>query len=271
MSGSTVEGAFGELDIEEMLPNVGPSEVPTAVKQLYTDACARANAKAGDLVFALHPGGLKLLDCLRRPHTRDAYICYSITNIHCILAIELLVNDEVVHCTSIFRQLLGLAIGGCMSPQGASLAVLHRERALGEHTLPPMVRYRDNYLILLLRVRDEYGPMEEKLRDAMSTLSSVIGMTLKIENPGPVIPFLEATLSFDSVGLPDLRLRKPTFNFQFGMSSPPSPMRMVDAHFPSPKGMVRSYVPSVVLKCQSMGFCNAAFSDNVYSFTLVCL
>ena len=271
VSGSTVEGAFGELDIEEMFPNVQRSEVPTAVRQFYADACTRANAKAGDLVFALHPGGLKQLDCLRRPRTRDAYICYSITDIYCMLAIELLVNDEFVHCTSIFRQLLGLAIGGCMSAQGASLAVLHRERALPKHTLPPMVRYRDNYLLLVLRVQGEYGPMEEKLRAAMSTLSSVIGMTLKIENLGPVIPFLEATLSFDSIGLPDLRLRTPTFEFTFGMSSPPSPVRMVDAHSPSAKGMLRSYVPSVVLKCQSMGFCNAAFSDNVYSFTLVCL
>ena len=39
----------------------------------------------------------------------------------------------------------------------------------------------------------------------------------------------------------------------------------------SAKGMVRSYVPSVVLKCQSMGFCSAAFSENVNSFMLVCL
>ena len=150
-----------------------------------------------------------------------------------------------------------------MSAQGASLALLHRERALAEHTLPPMVRYRDNYLLLLLRVRGDYSSMEEKLHDAMSTLSSVIGMTLKIKNLGPVIPFLEATLSFDSVGLPDLRLRKPTFSFKFGMSSPPSPVRMVDAHSPSAKGTLRSHVPSVVLKCQSMGFCSAAFSENV--------
>ena len=86
-------------------------------------------------------------------------------------------------------------------------------------------------------------------RDAMSTLSSVIGMTLKIKNLGPVIPFLEGTLPFDSVGMPELRLRKPTFRFQYGMSSPPSPVRMVHAHSPSAKGMLWSYVPSVALKC----------------------
>ena len=110
--------------------------------------------------------------------------------------------------------------GGCMSAQGASLELLHRERALAEHTLPSMVRYRNDYLLLLLRVRGDYSSMEEKLHDAMCTLSSVIGMTLKIKNLGPVIPFLEATLTFDSVGLPDLRLRKPTFSFKFGMCSP---------------------------------------------------
>ena len=112
VSGATVEGAFGELDIAETFPKVQRSEVPQAVEQFYADACAWAHAKARRLVFALHPGGLKQLDSLRKPRTRDAYICYSIADIYCMLATELLVNDEFVHCTSIFRQLLGLAIGG---------------------------------------------------------------------------------------------------------------------------------------------------------------
>ena len=107
--------------------------------------------------------------------------------------------------------------------------------------------------------------------DAMSTLLSVIGMFLKIKNLGPVIPFLEGTLPFDSVGMPDLRSRKPPFRFQYGMSSRPSPVRMVHTHSPSPKGMLWSYVPSVARKCQSMGFCSAGFSKNVYRFTFVCL
>ena len=81
VSGATVEGAFGELDIAETFPKVQRSEVPQAVEQFYADACARAHAKAGELVFALHPGGLKHLDSLRKPRTRDAYICYSIADI----------------------------------------------------------------------------------------------------------------------------------------------------------------------------------------------
>ena len=271
IAGPTVEGAFGELDIEEMFPNIHRSEVPLATKMFYDEACARANTKPGELVFALHPGGLKKLDSLRKRRTRDPCICYSITDIYCMLVVELLINDEFVHCTSVFRQLLGLAIGGCLWAQGASLAVLRRERTLAQHDLPPMVRYRDNYLLLLLRAQGDLYPLEEKLHDAMSTLSSVIGMKLKIENLGPVIPFLEATLQFDPTGLPDLRMRTPVFLYEAGMSTRPCPVRMINAHYPSAKGMLRSYVPSVVLKCQSMGFSHAAFSENVYCFTLVCL
>ena len=127
-----------------------------------------------------------------------------------------------------------------------------------------MVRYRDNYLLLLLRAQGDSYPLEAKLHDAMSTLSSVIGMKLKIENLGPVIPFLEATLQLNPTGMPDLRLRMPVFLYEVGMSTVPCPVRMIDAHYPSAKGMLRSCVPSIVLKCQSMGFSHVAFSENVY-------
>ena len=67
----------------------------------------------------------------------------------------------------------------------------------------------------------------------MSILSSVVGMTLKIEKLGTTIPFLEATLCFDGEGSPDLRVHQPTFSFQHGISTPPSPVRLLDTHSPS--------------------------------------
>ena len=46
------------------------------------------------------------------------------------------------------RLCLGVAIGGACSAQEASLVLMRKERPLQSFPLPPILRYRDYYLVI---------------------------------------------------------------------------------------------------------------------------
>ena len=132
-------------------------------------------------------------------------MCYTIADVHYPLATELIGNAFFVQCTLVFRKLMGLAIVGCTSAQGASLAVLDRERSLSRDQLLLITSHRDNYLTLVLRQKQDVTSPEARPRKVMECNMQVVGMKLRTEKMGGSIPFHGSQLMFDHQCLPNLK------------------------------------------------------------------
>ena len=98
--------------------------------------------------FLIHKGGLRQLDSFGAKTRDSAYWKISYTDVQQYLFFETRFDDVFVHMSLVFRQRLGVAIGGACSAQEASLVLMRKERALQSCPLPPVLRYRDNYLVL---------------------------------------------------------------------------------------------------------------------------
>ena len=81
----------------------------------------------------------------------------------------------------------------------------------------------------------------------ISVLSEIIGMCLTNEGSGESLDFLEITLSLRD-GAPGISLKRPVMQYSVGMSSPPSPMKLLDPFSPNARRMLRSLVPNLVKK-----------------------
>ena len=109
-------------------------------------------------------------------------------------------------------------MGGTISVQIVSLTLLLHEHHLRTHLLPPLFRYRDNYLALLsshffinLKIVNNTRLLDHVKR----TLSSCIRMNLKLENIGTSVLYLEAQLIIANSS-PSPSLKLPCFGHQTG-------------------------------------------------------
>ena len=130
-------------------------------------------------------------------------------------------NDTFVMCSSIFAQALGTAIGGSTSAQYASMVVAKKEIDLNSSSLPSIVRYRDNFLVLVLQSFLQHTSVNECIAQVLRRLTATIRMNLTLEALTPRLPFLEAMVFVTS-------------NSTFG---------------PNSRDMLSSYVPNQIAKC----------------------
>ena len=85
-------------------------------------------------------------------------------------------NDTFVMCWSIFAQALGTAIGGSTSAQYASMVVAKKEIDLNSSSLPPIVRYRDNFLVLVPQSFLQHTSVNECIAQVLGRLTETIRM-----------------------------------------------------------------------------------------------
>ena len=164
-------------------------------------------------------------------------------------------------------------MGGTISAQSASLTLLFHERHLPTHLLPPLFRYRDNYLTLLSSHffnNPKIADNTQLLDHAKHTLSSCIRMKLKVENIGASIPFLEAQLTITNSS-PLLSLKLRCFDHQPGMSNPPTPSRWLDKTSPNTQSAIGSIIPNAVGKCLFFRFDVHTLVTNLYHLSKVLL
>ena len=119
--------------------------------------------------------------------------------------------------------------------------------------MPPMIRYRDNFLVLLLKHMSHLQP-ESIVQGVSDALSEVLGMNLTVEGVSTALPFLEANLFVSSSGTAEMSVKPPTFATHPGDSHPPSHRRMLDAFSPNTQSMLSSFVPNQVLKAFHYAF-----------------
>ena len=164
-------------------------------------------------------------------------------------------------------------MGGTISAQSASLTLLFHERHLPTNFLPPLFRYRDNYLTLLSSHffnNSQINNHTQLLDHIKNKLSSCIHMKLKVENIGASIPFLEAQLTITD-SFPSLSLKLPCLNHQPGMSNPPTPNRWLDNTSPNTQSAMSSVIPNAVGKCLFFRFDVQTLVTNLYHLSKVLL
>ena len=200
-----------------------------------------------------------------------AYYQFSFHDISNFLSFELLFNDYFNHFSSAFKQCKGMAMGGTISAQSASLTLLFHERHLPTNFLPPLFRYRDDYLTLLSSHffnNSQINNHTQLLDHIKNKLSSCIHMKLKVENIGASIPFLEAQLTITD-SFPSLSLKLPCLNHQPRMSNPPTPNRWLDNTSPNGQSAMSSVIPNAVGKCLFFRFDVQTLVTNLYHLSKV--
>ena len=208
----------------------------------------------------IHKGGLRALDKIS-PNSTDGYFSsFRFNDVLAFLQWELLFNDRFVHFSSILKQTTGTAIGGTCSAQAASLTMLFLEQTLPKDTLPPLLRYRDNYLVY---IQDPLDPSTPSLCELSQTLHRAIGMEVTVEGEGRKLNFLESCLCFDEKNRPTVSTRTHIFDGKPGDSTPPAHRKMLDAHSPNCPSMLESYVPNVIKKSSLYRDAPTGFAHNV--------
>ena len=178
---------------------------------------------------------------------------------------DLLCNDMFVSCSSVFRQTCGIAIDGSSSAQFSSLVVAYEERILKEKDLPPMVRYRDSFLVLLL-TRVAHTNPDITVQNIAPYLHETLGMELTVDCISNVLPFLEANLFISSSGKVEISVKPPVFDCGPGASNPASHQLMLDRFSRNTPPMLASFVPNQVLKAL-----HYAFGSETVFFSICCL
>ena len=171
--------------------------------------------------FFVHKGGVKGLDCIASDQSRPGFYKFSFHHVLHFVFWDLMFNDTFVMCSSIFAQALGTAIGGSTSAQYASMVVAEKEIYLNSSSLPPIVRYRDNFLVLVLQSFLLHTSVNECIAQVLRRLTETIRMNLTLEGVTPRRPFLEAMVFVTS---------NSTFS-------------------PNSRDMLSSYVPNQIAKC----------------------
>ena len=253
---------WGELDIEEMFPNIPKSTIPRSIEFLWGQLCKSKGMTSGELCFAIHRAGLRQLDHLARRGKNNAYIFLGIQDVFNFVQWDLTFNTGMTHFSSIWEQCLGCPIGGSCSAQYASLSLCHLEKTVPWNTLPPILRYRDNYLLYITSAAMLTRSPQQCMQFVIDTISPHIKMMLTREACGKSIPFLEAQLQFTD-GYPSLAIKAPVFQSIPGDSTPTSLVRMLDYFSPNAPSMLRSFVPNALKKCQWYSFSNIQFTKNV--------
>ena len=124
---------------------------------------------------------------------------------------------------------------------------------LKEKDLPPMVRYRDNFLVLVLTSLAHTDP-HVTVQHIADTLHETLGMELAVECISGVLPFLEANLFVSSSHNVQISVKPPIFHCGPGASHPASQQRMLDYFSPNTPPMLASFVPNQVAKAMHYAF-----------------
>ena len=256
---------FAELDLVEMFPNIDRPSVPIAPIFFFDSLCNSKGLCPRNTRFWIHKGGVKTLDHVACNGSKTGYYKLGFVDILHYVFWDLLFNDMFVSCSSVFRQTCGIAIGGSSSAQFSSLVVAYKERVLKDKNLPPMVRYRDNFLVLLLTSLAHTDPHVTVQRVA-DTLHETLGMELTVECISGVLPFLEANLFVSSSHDVEISVKPPVFHCGPGASHPASHQRMLDHFSPNTPPMLASFVPNQVLKAM-----HYAFGSEIIFFNICCL
>ena len=101
------------------------------------------------------------------------------------------------------------------------MVVAEKEIDLNSSSLPPIVRYRDNFLVLVLQSFLQHTSVNECIAQVLRRLTETIRMNLTLEAVTPRRPFLEAMVFVTS---------NSTFS-------------------PNSRDMLSSYVPNQIAKC----------------------
>ena len=258
--GESPNGFWGELDLVEMFPNIPREKVIKATTFFWETLCKKNGWLPRRSGFMIHKGGLRTLDKLSPNSTDGDFSFFRFNDVLAFLQWELLFNDRFVHFSSILKQTTGTAIGGTCSAQAASLTMLFLEQTLPKDTLPPLLRYRDNYLVY---IQDPLDPSTPSLCELSQTLHRAIGMEVTVEGEGRKLNFLESCLCFDEKNRPTVSTRTHIFDGKPGDSTPPAHRKMLDAHSPNCPSMLESYVPNVIKKSSLYRDAPTGFAHNV--------
>ena len=133
-------------------------------------------------------------------------------------------------------------------------------------SLPPIVRYRDNFLVLVLQHALHGLSPAEFIQQVKSRVQTSLAMQLTVEAVSRNLPFLEAMVFITSRSTVELTVKPPVFTSQPGESHPPSQKRLLDFFSPNAQDMLSSYVPNQVAKCT-----HYAFGREVMFLNICCL
>ena len=146
----TQPGLWGELDVEEVFPNIPKPLIAEAMKFYWSLMCRAQGGADHEFAFFLHKSGDKSLDHVARPSPRtDSDVKILVNDLLAFTHWDLIFNRRLVSFSGIYEQTTGCPMGGSCSAQYANLVLNYLERGVDWSTLPPICRYRDNYLVYL--------------------------------------------------------------------------------------------------------------------------
>ena len=267
-------GSFwGELDVEEMFPNIPKHLIPTAVRFYWDMMCRAQGKRPSDLVFHIHKSSDKMLDHAAGPSRSQSFHRVPLNDLIAFIHWDLLFNDRLVNFSSIFAQQTGCPMGGSCSAQYASIVLNYLERSVDWTLLPPIVRYRDNYLVYasplwsphpqsFVRSSPSIDSAQQVLTQVKRTISCDSTLKLTVEGWGQSMPFLDSEVLI-SGGLPNIEVKPPVFATAPGDSQPAAHRRLLDCQSPNSQRMLLSLVPNLVKKCAWYRFDTCSFIQNV--------
>ena len=139
--------------------------------------------------------------------------------------------------------------------------------------VPPIVRYRDNYLAYVsplwsppspsfVRSRPTIDSAQQFLTQVKLTISRDSTLKLTVEGWGRSMPFLDSEVLI-SKGPPNIEVKSPVFETAPGDSQPAAHRRLLDCQSPNTQRMLLSLVPNLVKKCAWYRFDTCSFIQNI--------
>ena len=189
--------------------------------------------KSSELNFFIAKGGFRRLDnCVRGD--RGSFIFFTFADVMASKMFDMAFNTLFCALSSVFTQVTGTPIRGFLSAQLASLVLIARElraTTVQKQALSTRdwVRYRDNFVVLLLIVAADDGALPLKVNtEANQAFGQVFGMELQFEQWGPELDFLnECTISAYTL----------------------STQTMTHPHVSNTQQMIASYIPNEMRAC----------------------
>ena len=104
----TITGLWGELDVEQMFPNIPEPLIAQPIQFYWSLLCKSKGGQGNEFCFFLHKSGDKSLDHVARPSTRtDSYLKFTINPVLAFMHWGLIFNGRRVSLSSIFAQTTG--------------------------------------------------------------------------------------------------------------------------------------------------------------------
>ena len=264
---------FFEVDVKQMFPRLrrgNPSATLQTVKSCKTKdvgvweavllivnwvaEAKHIRMKANGMWFGIHEQ--KHLDVIRKAYG-DQYTNIPWHQVEAYLRFELFANDYFVLGSRVMRQLLGVAIGGVLSSQFATMYCMAREHLWAQHhdfkvpwsrtrptpgplgiTAPPL-RYRDNCGGICAGNR----PVSR----VQTYFQKVLNLELQFEGEGQSWTVLMAHLTLH----PSTSQITLTFKKKVNWDDPAERrlVRYPDYHSPNARDVVRGFTPNCARNC----------------------